>query len=293
MPQKVTFPALRRLLLIGALSGLYPPGAIGQEAATTQPAINRYCPVMTEEEAKPEFTTTYQGQTVAFCCEKCLAKFEPNPERYAARLAELTSHDEPRSADAHSAGATEDHKHNQASENAAPDHEHRAGIGEADDHTLDHAHEHERGAAHGLGRLMAWLGKFHPPMVNFPIAMLLGAAIAELLLIVTRRPVFADAGRFCLWFGAIGAVAAAVLGWFFGGFHLVDKSWVLTTHRWLGTSTALWSLVVLALGERSRRSPTPRRTRAYRLALFAGASLVAATGFFGGSLIYGLNHYAW
>jgi uncharacterized membrane protein/YHS domain-containing protein len=280
-----------RLLAIGVLMALFLPGATGQEATATRPAINRYCPVLTDQEADPNFTTTYQGQTIAFCCGKCLAKFEGNPQRYAGRLAGLTSDDEPAGVNASADENTEHgHGHDQALENAESDHESHAGGTEG---AHEHMHEHEQPTAHGLARLIAWLGKFHPPMVNFPIAMLLGAAVAEVLLITTRRPLFADAGRFCLWFGAIGALAAAVLGWFFGGFHLSDESWILTTHRWLGTSTALWSLVVLALGERSHRAPTPQRRRAFRLALLGSALLVGVTGFFGGSLIYGLEHYAW
>lgn len=31
----------------------------------------------------------------------------------------------------------------------------------------------------------------------------------------------------------------------------------------------------------------------YRLALFIGATAVAANGFLGGAMIYGLDHYAW
>jgi uncharacterized membrane protein/YHS domain-containing protein len=255
---KTVSPACNRWLFTALLAGLFVSAGAAQETPTTQRAINRYCPVLTEEEAKPEFTTTYRGYTVAFCCEKCLAKFQANPERYAARLAQLI-----------------------------PVHEQH----EMEEH--EHAHGHTEEELHGLARFSAWLGKFHPPMVNFPIAMILGAALAEWLAMATRRPLFRDAARYCLWIGVLSALAAGILGWCFGGIHLSDDSWNMTTHRWLGTTTALWSLVVLVLAQRSWRTPTPQRTRAYRLALLVGALLVAVTGFFGGSLIYGLDHYAW
>jgi uncharacterized membrane protein/YHS domain-containing protein len=282
--------ALRRLILGCVLLAASARDVAAQEAVTTHPAINRFCPVMTAAEAKPEFTITYEGRTVAFCCEKCLAKFKANPQRYAARLTGLTSDDQPSAAKASTEGNAT-HGHNQASENAESDHEGDGGIRTERAH--EHMHEHEQATAHGLARLIAWLGKFHPPMVNFPVAMLIGAALAELLLILTRRPLFADAGRFCLWFGAVGAVAAAALGWFFGGFHLSDDSWILTTHRWLGTTTAVWAILVLIVAERSRRSPNQRSRIAYRAALGLGIALLTATGFFGGSLVYGLDHYAW
>ena len=142
----------------------------------------------------------------------------------------------------------------------------------------------------GVPRPLAWLGKFHPPAVNFPIAMLTAAALSELLLIRTGRELFFQATRFSVWVGSLGAVAAAILGWFFAGFRLTDDEWLMTTHRWLGTSTFAWALLVLFLCERAYRRA---ERRAFRLALFAGAALVTTTGFFGGALVYGIDHYAW
>lgn len=148
------------------------------------------------------------------------------------------------------------------------------------------AHEHRHREKTGIARVVAWLGNFHPLMVHFPIGMLVGAAIAEALLLATRRERFDQAGRFCLWVGAIAAVPTALLGWLFAGFAVFDDDWLLTTHRWLGTLTAVWAAVVLMLRERARRGR-------HRPALFLGALLALGTGFFGGALVHGLDHYAW
>ncbi|HNO78140.1 MAG TPA: hypothetical protein PKN33_08780 [Phycisphaerae bacterium] len=275
------------------------------------PPINKICPVMTEENVIPEFTTTFQRQVIGFCCDKCLAKFEANPSRYVARVAELSGaesqpsgmdqhlheHGESPSAGVQEPGAESLNAHNgSAMESGEPGEEHKHDGHEslndeppAADH--DHKHDHEHGPGF-IGKLIAWLGKFHPLTVHFPIAMLLGTALAELLLIATRRPIFVNAGRFCLWIGCLGAVVSAVLGWYFGGFRLVDDSWILTTHRWLGTSTAALSVLLLVVAERTFRRTNASRT-SYRTILFISAGLVGVTGFLGGSLIYGLNHYAW
>jgi len=153
-------------------------------------------------------------------------------------------------------------------------------------------HAHERRDAEGAAKLIAWLGNFHPPSVHFPIAMLLGAALAELLAMWTHDERYAQAGRFCLWTGGLAAVAAAALGWCFAGFEIGADDWILRTHRWLGTATAVWAVVLLALAS-SRSQRSPARRSAYRVALFLGAFLVAATGFFGGALVHGIDHYAW
>jgi mono/diheme cytochrome c family protein/uncharacterized membrane protein len=143
-----------------------------------------------------------------------------------------------------------------------------------------------------FGKLADWLAKFHPPAVSFPVALLVAAAVAELLLVLTGRPLFDAAGRFCVWLGALAALPAAALGWCCGGFRLEDSDWVLATHRWLGTSTALGALALLALSEAARR-PGGRARPWFRAAVFAAAGLVLATGFFGGAVANGLAHYAW
>jgi uncharacterized membrane protein len=142
-----------------------------------------------------------------------------------------------------------------------------------------------------LPKPLAWLGKFHPPLTHFPIALLTAAAIAEFLYMRTGRVLFDHAVRFSVWFGAVGALAAASFGWLFAGFHLIDKEWVMTAHRWVGTSTALWAAGALYLYERVSAGMNSRVH--FRTALFIGAALVGTTGFFGGALLYGLDHYAW
>jgi mono/diheme cytochrome c family protein/uncharacterized membrane protein len=144
-----------------------------------------------------------------------------------------------------------------------------------------------------FGKLILWLGKSHPAAVHFPIALLTAAAVAELLRLATRRPAFDTVSRYCVWFGTLTAVAAGVLGWFLGGFRLTDSSWALMTHRWLGTATVACAGLVLVLSEVSRR-PDRRRTRTgSRVALLLVAALALVTGFFGGAVVFGLDHYAW
>jgi uncharacterized membrane protein len=142
-------------------------------------------------------------------------------------------------------------------------------------------------------KLIPWLGNFHPPAVSFPIALLVAAALAELLRVVTGHPLFDSAARFCVWLGAVTAIVAVALGWCRGGFRLSDPSWVVTAHRWLGTATALWAQLVLALSEGSRRCGGRGIQEAFRLTLFVGTGLVLSTGFLGGALVYGLDHYVW
>lgn len=238
--------------------------------ATTHPPINHYCPVMTAEEADANYTTVYNGQTIAFCCDKCLAKFEADPERYVARLSgELIG----------VAAQDKGERHGEGTSPGAPD-------------PGTHLHQPHRPQDQSLARLARWFGRFHPASVHFPIAMILSAALAEVLLIVTQRTFYVGASRFCLWIGSLGAVIAGTLGWLFAGFSPGEDHWTLALHRWFGTATAFGSVPLLWFGERAAQGGAGAR-RTFRVGLFSVALLVAATGFLGGALVYGLDHYAW
>jgi uncharacterized membrane protein len=128
-------------------------------------------------------------------------------------------------------------------------------------------------------------------LTHFPIALITAAAIAELLYIRRGSDLFEHAVRFSVWLGAGGALVAALLGWFFAGFQVFDDEWIMTAHRWAGTATALVAAALLVLCERANSGSGSRNT--FRAALFAAAGLVGATGFLGGSLLYGLDHLAW
>lgn len=143
-----------------------------------------------------------------------------------------------------------------------------------------------------FGRLLFWLGKLHPAAVHFPIAMLLGAAVAELASLRFQPDFFHNAARYSLWIGTLGAVGAAFLGWFYGGFRLVDEENIMTLHRWNGTSIALVSIAALWLAE--RRITHPARSAApYRTVLFVVALMAGLNGYWGGVMVYGPEQHQW
>lgn len=144
----------------------------------------------------------------------------------------------------------------------------------------------------GFGRFFLWLGKLHPAAVHFPIALLLGAALAELISVRRNTRFLQDAGRFCLWLGTISAVGAALLGWFYGGFHLIEEEFILTLHRWNGTGIAILALLTLWLLERGMRQQVSRRG-SYRVALLVTALMVGTNGYLGGLMVYGPEQHQW
>ncbi|MEZ6192640.1 MAG: DUF2231 domain-containing protein [Phycisphaerales bacterium] len=171
------------------------------------------------------------------------------------------------------------------------------------DRDHDHAHDDDdddRGSglddADGftLERLTHWLGKFHPAAVHFPIALLMAAFLAEIIAMLSGSQRYASAGRYCLALGALSAILACALGWFWEGFKWTDGDWVLMTrHRWAGTFTALLSLILLILCPVSARPDAKTSKRLYRVTLLITVALVGLTGFLGGVLVWGADHMAW
>lgn len=130
-----------------------------------------------------------------------------------------------------------------------------------------------------------YLGRFHPIVVHFPIALLPAAALADLLSHKKNWAQLANAGRFCVVLGAAGALLAAPLGWMTAATAQApyEPAWLLTAHRWSGVATAVLAGFAAVSGAK----------RIYRTALYAAAIAVIAAGHFGGMLVYGEHYFAW
>lgn len=141
-------------------------------------------------------------------------------------------------------------------------------------------------------RLVSWLGRLHTMIVHFPIAMIIGAFAVELVGLRRKSRDYQHAAYVMLIVGAIGAIAAAFLGWFAGGFYLTDRNTVLMIHRWLGTGIAAFSLVLVYLAGASRNAPERSRTLLLAFLALAGTA-ISVQGFLGGTFMHGgLRHLA-
>ena len=134
---------------------------------------------------------------------------------------------------------------------------------------------------------MALIGRFHPLIVHFPIALILIAAIAELVAVTTRFPEWRTVAVANVRAGAAFAVASAGAGWLLASSRIVEASAALEWHRWLGLMAAL--AAVAAALTTGNIDWSPRRLWLYRIALFSAAALVAITGHFGAVLVWGAD----
>ncbi|HVS52442.1 MAG TPA: DUF2231 domain-containing protein [Opitutaceae bacterium] len=136
-----------------------------------------------------------------------------------------------------------------------------------------------------------FLGRLHPLILHFPLALLILGAAAE------GVRVFRDSeflGRLAVWmfgFGAITAVLAAGSGWLLAGHEHIrsDERVLLQWHRWLGVATAAVSTIGWLWSVRPVNGPW---NYARRIVIFASALLVIAAGYFGGELVWGRDWLA-
>lgn len=141
---------------------------------------------------------------------------------------------------------------------------------------------------------VAYLGRFHPLVVHFPIALILVAGLAELLFALRGSPSMRDSARFCLGVGAVSALVSALLGWLAAESTRVPRMLedTLGFHRWAGVSTALVAALAFLFSEQAcREGASTGASRRYRLTLFAAIVLVILAGHFGGTMVFGPDHF--
>ncbi len=134
---------------------------------------------------------------------------------------------------------------------------------------------------------MALTGRLHPLLVHFPIALILIAAIAELLFLATRFRMWHTVAVANVRTGAAFAVASAGAGWLLASSRIVEASPALEWHRWLGliaTIAAITAALMTVKIDRMRR-----RRWLYRIALFSAAAFVAVAGHLGAVLVWGAD----
>jgi len=137
---------------------------------------------------------------------------------------------------------------------------------------------------------MALIGKLHPLLVHFPIALVMAAAAAELVAIAPPRHAWHTGAVANLRAGAAMGVVTAVTGWVLAGSTSVDATSALEWHRWIGMAGAVGALGAALLSS-YRHVPSRRSVFVYRVALFGAAFLVVITGHLGGTLVWGAEFF--
>ena len=139
-----------------------------------------------------------------------------------------------------------------------------------------------------------FVGRTHPMVVHFPIALLTVAAIVEVVRVAQRRTLLSPTVLICLLFATLGSAHSVAAGWLNASHepHSGVED-LLETHRWVGIAAGVLSLFGLGLYWCALRKPFPagRVNRAVAtVVIIAGAGVVGLAGHLGGSITYGEDY---
>lgn len=134
--------------------------------------------------------------------------------------------------------------------------------------------------------LWEFLGRLHPLIVHFPIALIVVAAVMELFTFGKFNSKIRPGIIILAAIGALSAMLAAPMGWLLATNEGTSGE-VLDLHKWVGFGTAVFSVFILLFLPKTSGKATPSQIKVYRGILFITAVSVSVTGHFGGSLTHG------
>ena len=140
------------------------------------------------------------------------------------------------------------------------------------------------------GRLIMWLGMWHPAVIHFPIALILTVALLEAAATLRRQPLFAASNKLLLGIAAMGAFIAAPLGWASAGLPAPDDESALTIHRWLGSSLPFLILALWWLKRPAEQAARRLSARGYEFTLALTVLLILVQAYFGAEVTHGSGH---
>lgn len=142
------------------------------------------------------------------------------------------------------------------------------------------------------GRLLRWLGGWHPAAVHFPIALMLTVGFLELAAFVRRKPIYTASSKLLLGIAVLGAFVAAPLGWINAGLPEADDASALVLHRWIGTAMPFAMLLVWWLKPNAEAAAAGRKAPLYAIALSLVAAAILAQAYLGAEVTHGAGHMA-
>ena len=135
---------------------------------------------------------------------------------------------------------------------------------------------------------MSLIGRLHPLLVHFPIALVLTAGAAEIAATVTQAGHWRAIGVANLRAGALMAVATVIAGLELASASFEEVASSLVWHRGAGVIATLAAIVTALIAGRQ----TGRSLHAYRAMLLVTVVLITITAHLGAVLVWG-SSFLW
>ena len=140
--------------------------------------------------------------------------------------------------------------------------------------------------------MFEFFGNLHPIVVHFPIALVITAALAEILWSRAPSPGVSSPARFMLRTAAPFALLSAIFGFAAadGPAFEPELASALAIHRIAGVAAAVLTVLSAGLAESAARGGEPWRVSFYRAVLFLTTVAIAVTGHFGAVLSHSVDY---
>ena len=279
---------------------------------------NIWCPILTDEKIEPEYTVSHEGKSVGLCCDKCKRKFLKNPQKYLENLPQFNKDEveeiketeqevidskieaEKKESTQEAEQEVVDPKIEAEKKESTQEAENTLPLQEKGNHEDKSENKDPKESKPSEGKtfiqqIFRYVGKFHPVIVHFPIALTITAAMSEAVFMLSKKFLFSNLARFNLAIAGLSSILAALTGWINASFIKVsaELEWPLFLHRWLGISSTILILCAVICSELAPRLDNSGLKVGYRASLFTATILVAATGHFGGIMVFGADYFKW
>ena len=131
-----------------------------------------------------------------------------------------------------------------------------------------------------------YFGRLHPVLVHFPVALIVTAAVAEVLYMSKREQRFGDAARFMIAAAAWSAVPAAAAGFAAASGQTIAMALerAFSIHWVVGVAVPVVAFLAHGTCEGVRRSGHVWEQMLYRVFLLLAVAAVVVAAYFGGLL---------
>ena len=141
---------------------------------------------------------------------------------------------------------------------------------------------------------MQLVGRLHPLVLHFPIALLLLAAAVEGARCFRSDPRLARLTLLLLALGAVGALAAACTGWIFARESHPEPALraILLWHRWLGVATAGLAVFTWLAAHRWADDSRPKFRWIPRLLTWLTVVILTIAAHLGALVVWGADYFS-
>jgi uncharacterized membrane protein len=135
-----------------------------------------------------------------------------------------------------------------------------------------------------------FLGRFHPVILHFPIALLVVLFLAEIITLGSGPGGETSAAKWLLLIvGSVTSVVAATFGWFLAWSAEYDPG-LIFWHRWTGVAVAVLTVMATGLKLGYNRLDTGKYRLAYWVVLLAALGVLVPASHYGASITHGKNY---